>query len=514
MSFILALIPILLILVLMVGLRWGAAKAGAAGYLSALIIATTYFGAGTKLLAYAHAKAFFLTIDVLMIIWAAFLLYRVTDEAGAIQTIGESLPHLTPDRGMQALIIGWVFATFLQGVGGFGVPVAVIAPILVGLGFTPLSAVVIPSIGHGWAVTFGSLGSSFAALMASTGMTALELASPAALFLGAAGILTGLFVSHAVGGWKTVRRLMGFALLLGIVMSVIQYVVVTNGFWYIGAFIAGIFGLIIGIPIAMRNHRENEIDGAIDVRRLLIALSGYMILIVLTLVIQLIPTVKNILGGITLQIGFPETTTTLGYTTPAGPSRGIVIFRHTGMILFYTSILAYAVFKFTGNYSDNALKNILSGTVRRVMSSSVSIASMVAMAVIMQHAGMTDTLARGIATAMGTLYPLVAPWIGALGSFMTGSNTNSNVVFGGLQQRTAELLGYSVPIILAAQTSGAAIASVMAPTKVVVGASTAGMSGREGDVMRKLIVYAGLLILVISVITVTAILITERISNP
>jgi lactate permease len=97
---------------------------------------------------------------------------------------------------------------------------------------------------------------------------------------------------------------------------------------------------------------------------------------------------------------------------------------------------------------------------------------------------------------------------------MTGSNTNSNVVFGGLQQRTAELLGYSVPIILAAQTSGAAIASVMAPTKVVVGASTAGMSGREGDVMRKLIVYAGLLILVISVITVTAILITERISNP
>ena len=161
MAFILALTPILIILVLMVGLRWGAAKAGAAGYLSALIIATTYFGAEAPLLAYAHAKAFFLTIDVLMIIWAAFLLYRVTDEAGAILTIGKSLPHLTPDRGMQALIIGWVFATFLQGVGGFGVPVAVIAPILVGLGFTPLSAVVIPSIGHGWAVTFGSLGSSF-----------------------------------------------------------------------------------------------------------------------------------------------------------------------------------------------------------------------------------------------------------------------------------------------------------------------------------------------------------------
>ena len=135
---------------------------------------------------------------------------------------------------------------------------------------------------------------------------------------------------------------------------------------------------------------------------------------------------------------------------------------------------------------------------------------MVAMAVVMQHAGMTDDLARGLASAMGSLYPIIAPWIGALGAFMTGSNTNSNVVFGALQKRTAELLGYSVPIILAARTSGAALASVMAPTKVVVGASTAGMAGKEGEVMRKLLVYAGLLITIVSILTVFAILIVNR----
>ena len=219
MPFILAFTPILIILILMVGLRSGAARAGAAGYLSALVIATTYFGSGPELLAYAHAKSFFLSVDVLMIIWAAFLLYRVTDEAGAIRVLGDTLPHLTPDKGMQALIIGWVFATFLQGVGGFGVPVAVIAPILVGLGFTPLAAVIIPSIGHGWAVTFGSLGSSFAALMASTGLNADELAAPAAFFLGIAGIVTGLFVSHASGGWSTIRRLGIAALIVGFTMG-------------------------------------------------------------------------------------------------------------------------------------------------------------------------------------------------------------------------------------------------------------------------------------------------------
>jgi lactate permease len=102
MPFIFAFIPIALILILMVGLRWGAARAGGAGYLSALLIAILAFGAGPELLAYAHAKALLLTLDVLYIIWAAFLLYRVADEAGAIRQIGQSLPYLTADQGMQA----------------------------------------------------------------------------------------------------------------------------------------------------------------------------------------------------------------------------------------------------------------------------------------------------------------------------------------------------------------------------------------------------------------------------
>jgi lactate permease len=88
---------------------------------------------------------------------------------------------------------------------------------------------------------------------------------------------------------------------------------------------------------------------------------------------------------------------------------------------------------------------------------------------------------------------------------MTGSNTNSNVVFGGLQLQTAILLGYPAAIILAAQTAGASLASVIAPTKVAVGASTAGMAGREGDVMRKMILYTGLLVLLVSLLTAVAV---------
>jgi lactate permease len=91
-----------------------------------------------------------------------------------------------------------------------------------------------------------------------------------------------------------------------------------------------------------------------------------------------------------------------------------------------------------------------------------------------------------------------------MGAFMTGSNTNSNVVFTVLQMRTAELLGYSTAAILAGQTAGGALGSVIAPTKVVVGASTAGMGGREGEVMRALLVYIGLLVLLVSLLTALA----------
>lgn len=505
-NFFLALLPIIIILFLMVGRRWGAARAGSAGYLVALLMAILFFGASPVLLAYAQSKALFLALDVLLIIWAAFLLYRVADEAGAIRTIGAALPFLTSDRGMQAIIIGWVFATFLQGVGGFGVPVAVIAPILVGLGFSPLSAVIIPSIGHGWAVTFGSMGSSFQALLAATNQPEALLAPPSALFLGIAGLFVGLMVAHAADGWPAVRRLFFPVLILGVVMGTVQYLVAVYGPWNIASFIAGLSGLLVGFPIAYRSRNiKMDQNGKFDWTSFLIALSGYAILIIVTLAIQLIPAVHQFLGQISIQVNYPEIISSLGYLTPAGMSRKITIFRHTGVILFYASIAAFLVYQRAGLYKPGAARRILDGTLRKVMSSSVSILSMISMAVIMEHTGMTESLARGLAEGVGLFFPLASPWIGALGAFMTGSNTNSNVVFGGLQLRTAEILAYSTPIILAAQTAGAALASVMAPTKVVVGASTAGMAGKEGEVMRQLLVYTGLLVFLISLLALAAI---------
>lgn len=482
----LAALPILGILLLMAGFRWGAARAGPVGWFLAIAVASVRFGAGIRLLALAQVKALLLSLDVLLIVWAAFLLYRVADEAGAIQAISRTLPELIQDRTLQALLIGWPFASFLQGVGGFGVPTAVTAPLLVGLGFTPLAAVVVPSLGHAWSVSFGSLGSSFQALMAASGLPGEVLAAPAAIVLGVLGFGCGAMAAHAAGGWSAARGTAGYVLMVGTAMGAVQLALAVNRLWNLAGFGAGLVGLVFGVLLARPTGRVP--------RSLLLATSGYAALIVITFSVQLIPPLREFLGQVELRTQFPALTTALGYSTPAGPGRTIAPFVHAGALLTYASIVAYLIYRAAGLYADGSLRRVLSGTASRMLPSSLGIASLVAMAVVMAHAGMTEIIAHGLARAAGPGYSLAAAWIGALGAFITGSNTNSNVVFTLLQLRTAELLRLNVPLLLAAQTAGGAIGSVFAPSKVIVGASTAGLAGQEGPVLRRLLGYCALLL--------------------
>jgi lactate permease len=503
----LSVLPILIILVLMLGLRWNAARAGLVGWLTAVVIAIAFFGAGLNLLAVAQAKALLLTLDVLLIVWNAFLLYRVTDEAGAIEIFSSTLPRLTTDRAMQALLIGWIFASFLQGVGGFGVPTAVTAPLLVGLGFTPVSAVLIPSIGHAWSVTFGSLASSFQALMAATLLPGELLAPSVAAFLALASVGCGLMVAHAAGGSGALRRLGLIVLLLGVMMGAGQYLLATQGLWNIAALGGSVAGLIGGYFAARATRPGAPKPRSDDYRgnRVLLAFTGYITLVLLTLAVQLITPLHDALSALTIRVHFPQVETSLGYITPAGFGRQIPILRHAGTILALSGLFSYWVYRWTGQLTPGSGRRILTDTAKRMLSSSVGVTAMVSMAVIMAHAGMTEVLANGLSSGVGAYFPLVAPWIGALGAFITGSNTNSNVVFAALQLRTAELLGLQAALILAAQTAGGAIGSVVAPTKIIVGASTTGAAGEEGTIMRRLIGYVVLLIAFISLLTMVVV---------
>ena len=491
----------------MLGLRWGGVKAGPVGWFVAMVVAMAYFGAGPELLFYAQLKGLLLTLFVLYIVWMALLFYHTADDAGAVDAIGTGLPRLTADRALQALLLGWIFSAFLQGAGGFGVPVAVIAPLLVGLGFPRLAAVVIPSLGHAWAVSFGSLGSSFYALIAATGISGAELAPWSAVMLGLCCMTCGVAVLWAAGGRPALRAGLIPWLLVGFLMSLVQYVVVINGFWSLGALSAGLIGLAASLLL----FRLPRFRGSVEQRAaalvrtaelpLWLALAPYILLMLVIIGGQLIGPVKTALGQAVIRVEFPELSTSQGWVTPAETGRTINIFGHAGALLFYAAALSFFLLWWKKRYRPGAVKRIVNKTVRRAVRTSVGVATMVAMAVVMQHAGMTHILAEGVADAVGDAYPWVSPFIGALGAFMTGSNTNSNVVFGSFQRDAATILGLNVLIILAAQTAGAAVGSVFAPAKVIVGASTVGLGGKEGPVLKKVMTYGLVLVAAVSVIT-------------
>jgi lactate permease len=492
----------------MLRFRWGGSKAGAVGWLVALLVAALRFGTGWQVLAYAQLKGLLLTLFVVYVIWGALLFYRVTDEAGAVKAIGTGLPRLTPDRGLQALLLGWVFSAFLQGMGGFGVPVAVVAPLLVGLGFPPLAAIVIPSVGHPWAVTFGSLGSSFFALMAATGLSGEELAPWSAILLGLSCLGCGAATLWAAGGKRTLLAGLVPLFVIGVTMALVQFLVVTQGLWSIGAMMAGLAGLAVGVAWARWRGRNQVLESHLTERNasagmgLGWALFPYVLLVAIVLAAQ-IPPVGDSLGQVVVRAQFPELATARGWVTPAGTGRTINVFGHAGALLAYASLITYLLFRWRGYCRAGAARRIARGVAKRAIRSSLGTAAMVGMAVTMEHAGMTHLLADGIARAAGSAFPFAAPFIGALGAFMTGSNTNSNVVFGELQQSVATLIGVSPLIILAAQTAGGAIGSAFAPAKIIVGCST--VDAEEGPVLKAVMRYGLIIVAALALATGVAI---------
>ena len=244
MDTLLAALPLIIILVLMAWLRWGGAQAGAAGWLAALVIAALRFGVTPQALWWAQVQGITRAAYVLYIIWGALLFFRVTEADGTLKAMSDLLQQLSPGRMLQVLLLAWAFASFLQGVGGYGVPVAVVAPIMVTMGFPPLEAVVMPSMGQSWAVSFGSLGASFEALTSATGLEASFIAPWMAAILTVVCLLAGLAVLWVAGG-KTALRSEAWPLVtMALAMSLAQYAAVAADLAHEGG----------GQPAAPRPH--------------------------------------------------------------------------------------------------------------------------------------------------------------------------------------------------------------------------------------------------------------------
>jgi lactate permease len=219
-----------------------------------------------------------------------------------------------------------------------------------------------------------------------------------------------------------------------------------------------------------------------------LAFSAYYAVIVIVIAATLIPAVSAALDVLQVTVSFPRTVTSLGLVTHAS-KQSLSPLRHPGSYLLCASIAAWAIYRATGYFKSGGWHPVFRRTVRQGIPTTLAVLFMVVMAMIMSYTGMTVLLARGCIAVAGRAFPIISPFIGLLGCFVTGSNTNANFLFGALQRDVAILLRESPAITAALQTTGASLGSMIAPAKVLVVCATAGLQGREGEVMRIALKY-------------------------
>jgi len=490
----LAALPILIVIALMVFLHWNGQRAGPAGWLVGVLVSFLCFGLTPQVLWISQLKGLYLSLFVLAILWPALWLYKIVQSAGGIQAVAKSLRSAIHDQQLLVVSLAWAFSGMLEGLAGFGLPIAVVSPMLVGLGVSPVLAVAVTAIGHAWSVTFGDMGVIFQTLVSITGYNSEALVGPAAVFLGIACLACGWSVLLILGYWRSWQAVT----LIGLLMAGTQFCLARLGLIPLSAFgagIAGMTGFILwsGKPSGQRGYP----------RELKAALASYGSLALLMAVIFIIPPVNNALRQFAIPLNFPAVETLQGYSIPAN-MQILRLLTHPGIALTLVALCSYIIYRWLNLLPEKTGRHIARDTWQSAAPTSLGIISMVGLSSLMEHSGMMYTLAKTVSDIAGSAFPIFSPLIGILGAFATGSNNNSNVMFAPLQQQAAILLNLNPGLLLAAQTAGGALGSMLAPAKILVGCSTVGLKESQGDVLRRTLGYGlgiGLLLGVIAWLT-------------
>lgn len=481
MHALLAALPIGLVVLAMTVLRWRAASAGLLGLAVALALAIGVFGLGTAThgdigagiaVGGAMAEALFIAATIVWIIFPALCIYELQARSGAFETIRGGLTRLTGDPRLLVLLVAWFFGLFMEGVAGFGTPVALAAPILVGLGVAPVQAVTLALIGHAAGVSFGAVGTPVLPQIAATGYSGVELARPAALLhamLGGSLVIALVITvsdrkwSLQGWGWPALAALLFFGPSLALA-------------WLTGPELPTLGAAILGgLSFAMLVARRAEAGGGQGPAAGAMARAAlpYLVLLVLILATRLVGPLRESLREVAIA-----------WSLTGGFSGRMEPLYHPGTML----LLGFAAGGVLQGRSTGELGAAMARAGRRLGPVALALVAMLGLSRIMMHADMIGALAE-LAAASGAFWPLLSPLIGVLGTFVTGSATASNILFTEFQQATATTLSLPAPLMHGAQNFGAAIGNIVSPHNIIAGAATVGLAGgREGEVMRATVI--------------------------
>lgn len=532
---VLAVLPLLIIFGLLVVFRQPAKITMAVAYVATAAMALLLWGVEDMVVLARTIDGAVTGLSLLYIVFGAILLYYTLREAGFIATIEHGFIAISPDRRVQAIIIAWLFGSIIEGASGFGTPAAVAAPLLLAIGFPAMAAVMVALIIQSTPVSFGAAGTPIL-VGVNTGLSdqervlgaigdmpffdyLMQIGAHVALIHALVGFMVPLLMSMMLtrffGEKQSFREglaIWKFALFAGFAMVVPYYIAALVLGPEFPSLVGGLVGLMLVIPAARAGlflPKESfdfapqhewlpEWMGKVKAERsvstgkdypMLTAWSPYLVVIAILIITRSVTWLDQ-----TLRAGEAPFTLRLPELFGTGVVPSWQPFWSPGTVLILVSI---GTFFASGMHKRGGFGRAWKQTFSNVLSAAPALLFAVPMVQVFinsasaDYASMPDVLAQSVSDGVGALWPLFAPWIGAFGAFLAGSNTVSNMMFSGFQFSTADLIGLDIgqaARVVALQAVGGAGGNMIAVHNVVAAAATVGLIGREGDLIRKTLV--------------------------
>ena len=536
-----AFIPIIVTVVLMVAFNWPAKRALPLAWILACVIAFAVWKMNVHDMAAYTITGFLSAFETLVIIFGAILIMNTLKRSGAMSAINGMFKGVTKDARILAIIIGWVFGAFIEGAAGFGTPAALAAPLLISVGFPPLAAAIVALICNSTPVCYGAVGTptntAFATVkdavaaggadpdtwkMALTKWSAISMAVGAFFIVFVAVcVLVKLFGKNK--SFKDALPCIPFIIFTVAVFDIIYLLIAT----FIGpelvSLVAAVITLFVSIGAAKAGFLQpketwtfapeetwdrswlstTEVpEPKVSDMPLLKAFTPYIIIIAILVATR-----------VCQNVGMGWASAMKAFTIGTGKS-GIIlglnwnwaILWNPGVIFIIVALLTIVIQGMKGSEVSGAWKD----TGKQVSGAAIALLFGVAMVNIFRYTNVSSDvmdgsmlliMARGLAALAGKAYVIVAPLIGVLGAFMSGSNTVSNTLFSSLQFETATILAMPQVFIVALQNNGGAIGNMVCVNNVVSACATTGTIGNEGKIIRTnivpCIIYCAIVVIVL-----------------
>ena len=526
LSSLVAVLPLLTLFVLLGGLRVRAWLASLIGLAVALLVAVLAYGmpVGQAVLAGTEGAVFGF-FPILWIVINALWIYQMTVVTGHFDVLRRSFGSVSDDQRVQAVIIAFCFGALLEALAGFGTPVAICTVMLIALRFSPIKAAVVALVANTAPVAFGAIAVPITTLASVTGLPEDALGAMVGRQTPILAVFVPFVLIGLVDGWKGIRETWAVALVAGVVFGVAQFATsnylslpltdIVAALLAAGAVVllvrirppqraavgadatssdarepvtvgagAGGGGDDPGTPKAPEgaDHDDHTRDSRRDV---VLAYMPYLIVIAL-FSIQQIPAVDDALGTTTTKFDWPG----LNVLTEAGKPVSTQAFtlnwlESAGTILLVAGVLTAVVLRLRPGAAISAYGR----TLVQLRTAIVTVMAVLALAYVMNTSGQTLTLG-GLLAGTGGFFAVLSPVLGWLGVAVTGSDTSANSLFGSLQVTAARGAGLDPILLAAANSSGGVLGKMISPQNLAIAASAVAMSGREGEILRRVLLWS------------------------